>query len=322
MFQSFPLNYKTGKTLRKENVHVAQHENDNICWQSLCGICGAFSQNTVFGQLSCVNCCEFFQDNVKTGACTKFSCSSLGHCIGIGCEKCHFNRCIVRFSQYPILWNRSNTETLFGCRDWWKIEGLLRKYDYICAEWRFTEFPFIDNGIFNWTLLINNFTVLLRRLTTFGFSVKEFQHLKKVQQCKQLQGSLSILLVLQYGLFYYETYQGFNLSPVARKNSNILIQLFYRMFSQPDFTVCRNFLNRMWELKTDRYIFIILTIVVLINMDGECKCCANLNTSYVTLLMTYIRLKYKDPGSSFMINFYTLKALQELQDGMKKITLS
>lgn len=212
-------------------------------------------------------------------------------------------------------------EAINDCREWRKIQTLLRRYDNVCDKWKFTGFPFIHNGNILWNVLIQDFTVILRRLATFTLKIREFRNLTRTQQCKQLQRSSSTLLVLQCGLFIYEMNNAIlvNLSLIERENVNVIMRFLYSLFSQPEFTVCLTFLNKLCELDADRYIFVILTVIALLEIEEPNNSYVKLNTNYVKLLQTYIRLKYTDPGWSFLINFYILEALREFEDGMKEL---
>lgn len=325
MFHGLSLTFQRsfGTCEEKQDMGgVQQENNDNIACRTLCFICGAFSQETRFGWLSCLSCCAYFRGNIETGASTKFVCYSSGQCRQNrrvkDCSKCRFDYCLDTFSKYTIEWNRTDQETLVDFRDRRRIQSLLIKYDNVCTEWQFADIPFAHNGNFNWTVMINDFTVVLRRLTGFALTVKEFRHLKTVKQCNHLQESILTLLILQCGLFIYENNQGLTLAPIQRENSNILVGLLQTLFSQEDFTVCRNFLNRLCELGADRCIFVILTRTTIILLEMPCKSSVKLNINYVNLLGTWIRFKYKDPGSACLINFYFLKAPQEFQEVMQK----
>lgn len=307
---------ETGAMSQEQNFQGKKHTT-----KSYCGVCGCFSQDTIFGRLSCINCCKIFCENVQKEKYKTFRCTNFNNCeLVSGCKRCYFDCRLKYFSNYVTVRNSASMQAV-DSPEWRYKKDLICKYDNVCSELKFTNFPYTSNGRFACTTLINDFTIVLRRLGAFSLKISEFGYLQNVQQCTLLQTSLSTLLVLQSELFIYETNQSLNLLPISHEKTNVVMGFLRGLFSNPDIQVGMDFLNKLWELDAHRYIFVILTVIVLLETE-DCKFSVKLNTRYVKMLRQYIRLKYRDPGSSFLISFHTLQALHEFREGMKKLTMS
>lgn len=133
-------------------------------------------------------------------------------------------------------------------------------------------------------------------------TISEFLELPRNEQIKQMLSALPKLLIVQCRIFILEAIH-LNSISISRQNTNFWLEILRIFISHPEFRVYTNILDRLLQLNADKTVFLLVSIITLLDHREFCEIWGHRSSKYVRLMGRYIHLKYQDADTGLLLHF-------------------